>query len=217
VFYLGADSEVGVAATKTFTSTLAVLLQLSGVMASGGNAYTQILGSGVPFLIDGILTNQKDKLRELGQIIANYKNVIFLGRGDNYPVAMEAALKLKEVSYIHAEAIHASEMKHGPIALIDENTLSVFLIGRRRPEFQRVLSNVAEITARGGLVLALVEQGQAINVKDATWTLEVPLVGDFFEPLVTAVYVQLLAYYAAIAKGFNPDRPRSLAKSVTVN
>ncbi|HOZ53642.1 MAG TPA: SIS domain-containing protein, partial [bacterium] len=155
---------------------------------------------------------------EVYKIAQEYKNVsncLFLGRGINFPVALEGALKLKEISYIHAEGYPAAEMKHGPIALIDEN-MPVIVVAPQDNIYEKVISNICEIKARKGKIIAIVSEGD-IKIKElADHVIEVPRVDEMLSPLVTTIPLQLLAYHIAVLRGCNVDQPRNLAKSVTV-
>ena len=142
-------------------------------------------------------------------------NFLYLGRQFNFPTALEGALKLKEISYIHAEGYPAAEMKHGPIALVDRHTPSVFLMPHDQV-YDKVMANLQEIKARGGPIIAVVGEGDTEVAQLADDVIEVPAVADFLQPIVTVIPLQLLAYYIAVARGCDVDRPRNLAKSVTV-
>ena len=151
----------------------------------------------------------------LAQALAGYEHFLYLGRGVNHPVALEGALKLKELSYIHAEGYAAGEMKHGPIALIDER-VPVLAVAPRDPSYDRMFGNVEEVKARGGRVVALCHQGDSELASRADHVLVVPPTPDLLSPLVSVVPLQLLAYHVALVRGCNVDQPRNLAKSVTV-
>ena len=142
-------------------------------------------------------------------------NALYLGRGYNFPVALEGALKLKEISYIHAEGYPAAEMKHGPIALIDEN-MPVFVIATNRSAYEKIVSNIQEVKARKGVVVAVVTEGDEAIKKLADYTIEIPGTEEPFTPLLSVIPLQLLAYHIAVLRGCNVDQPRNLAKSVTV-
>lgn len=204
--FLNAGPEYGVAATKTFTATCLALLELVG---------TRLDREDLCSATEQVFRNEfiKDVSYSL---VAKYPNVLFLGSGDNYAVAREGALKLKEVSYIHAEALPAAEMKHGPIALIDEDTLCVFIVGGETPKQGRVLSNMHEVRARGGQILCVTD-GSVEGVDEVTdYVILHDQVHPWVQPILSAVVLQLIAYHAAVSLGINPDRPRSLAKTVTV-
>jgi glucosamine--fructose-6-phosphate aminotransferase (isomerizing) len=156
-----------------------------------------------------------DRVREIAQRYAHCNNFLYLGRQFNFPTALEGALKLKEISYIHAEGYPAAEMKHGPIALVDKDTPSVFLMPHCHV-YDKVMSNLQEIKARGGPVVAVVGQGDTEAARLADDIIEVPEVEDFLQPIVSVIPLQLLAYHIAVARGCDVDKPRNLAKSVTV-
>ena len=158
-------------------------------------------------------TNQE--IEHLARIFTYAKNCLYLGRGYNYPLALEGALKLKEISYIHAEGYPAAEMKHGPIALIDSE-MPVFVIATRDRLYEKVISNIQEVRARGGRVTALVTEGDEQISKFADHVIELPDTLECFQPLIASIPLQLLAYHIAVCKGKDVDRPRNLAKSVTV-
>jgi len=157
----------------------------------------------------------EDQVRAIALDIAKARDVLYLGRGAMYPLALEGALKLKEISYIHAEGYPAAEMKHGPIALVDRDTPSVFLMPNGQT-YDKVMSNVQEIKARGGPVIAVVCEGDREVGRLADDLIEVPAVEEFLQPIITVIPLQLLAYYIAVARGCDIDKPRNLAKSVTV-
>ena len=163
---------------------------------------------------DGVLA-QSDHIRECANRFIDRENWLFLGRGYNYPVALEGALKLKEISYIHAEGMPAAEIKHGPIALIDE-AMPVVVIATRGSQYEKALANIAEVRARGGRVLAVATEGDDQIVRHAEAVFSVPDVPEPLQPLLTAVPLQLLSYHAAVLRGHDVDKPRNLAKSVTV-
>ena len=156
-----------------------------------------------------------DSIAQLSQIFTYAHNFIYLGRGYNYPVALEGALKLKEISYIHAEGYPAAEMKHGPIALVDAE-MPVIVIATQNGLYEKVLSNIQEIKARKGRVIALVTKGDTVISKIADTCIELPATLECLDPLITTVPLQLLAYHIAVCKGMDVDQPRNLAKSVTV-
>jgi glucosamine--fructose-6-phosphate aminotransferase (isomerizing) len=158
---------------------------------------------------------QADKIEAMSKIFTYAKDFIYLGRGYNYPVALEGALKLKEISYIHAEGYPAAEMKHGPIALIDEE-MPIVVIAPKYGIYEKILSNVQEVKARKGRIIAIVTEGDDKIKQLADYTIEIPEVIDSLSPLLTVIPLQLLSYYVAVAKGRDVDQPRNLAKSVTV-
>jgi glutamine---fructose-6-phosphate transaminase (isomerizing) len=217
-----AGPEIGVASTKAFTTQLTVLACLAIAAgrargAIGDNREAELAAAlmEVPARAAEIL-NHDDKLRDIAQKLSEARDVLFIGRGSSYPIALEGALKLKEISYIHAEGYAAGEMKHGPIALIDEN-VPVIVAAPSDEVFEKTASNVQEAVARGGKVIVFSDaQGlKRMNVKP--WAaLELPKVDPFVAPILYAIPVQLLAYHAAVAKGTDVDQPRNLAKSVTV-
>jgi len=219
--YLHAGPEIGVASTKAFTSQITALLLLGlylarqrGVLSEEeGRAFAVEL-SNLPELVTRTL-ELSEGVAELAKSYAETRNALYLGRGVNFPVALEGALKLKEISYIHAEGYPAAEMKHGPIALIDENMPVVF-VAPHDQVYQKVLANMQEVKARGGRILALTSEGKGDLGRLADHQLYVPPVAPLLSPVVTAIPLQLLAYHIAVLRGCDVDRPRNLAKSVTV-
>jgi glucosamine--fructose-6-phosphate aminotransferase (isomerizing) len=219
--YLHAGPEIGVASTKAFTSQITALLLLGlylarqrGVLSEEqGRAFAVEL-SNLPELVTRTLELSAG-VAELAKVYADTRNALYLGRGVNFPVALEGALKLKEISYIHAEGYPAAEMKHGPIALIDENMPVVF-VAPHDQVYQKVLANMQEVKARGGRILALTSEGKGDLGKLADQQLFVPPVAPLLSPVVTVIPLQLLAYHIAVLRGCDVDRPRNLAKSVTV-
>ena len=168
----------------------------------------------IPDKISKILEHD-EQIAALAKIFTYTRNFLYLGRGYNYPVALEGALKLKEISYIHAEGYPAAEMKHGPIALIDEE-MPVVVIAPRRGNYEKILSNIQEVKARKGRIISVVTEGD-VDVKALSdWSFEIPDTEECFEPILSIIPLQLLAYHIAIAKGRDVDQPRNLAKSVTV-
>lgn len=217
-----AGPEIGVASTKAFTCQLAVLAATAVAVARGRgvisveqeSAYAHMLFE-VPSRMNDALMHDDD-IAKIAQTIAKAQDVLYLGRGADYPLALEGALKLKEISYIHAEGYAAGEMKHGPIALIDEN-MPIIVIAPYGPLFDKTISNMQESIARGGKVVLMSDaQGLAAQGTEAMATVEMPTVDTFIAPLIYSVPIQLLAYHVAIAKGTDVDQPRNLAKSVTV-
>ncbi len=168
----------------------------------------------VPSLISKVL-ELDGRIRDLSKIFTYAHNFIYLGRGYNYPTAMEGALKLKEISYIHAEGYPAAEMKHGPIALID-NEMPTVVIATADSIYDKTVSNIQQIKARGGRVMAIVTEGDTVASAIADYVIEIPEITECLSPLLTSVPLQLLAYYIAVNKGRDVDQPRNLAKSVTV-
>ena len=217
-----AGPEIGVASTKAFTTQLTVLACLAIAAARARDAIdarraATLAGAltEVPSRIAEVLNHDAD-LEALGNELAEARDVLYLGRGTAYPIALEGALKLKEISYIHAEGYAAGEMKHGPIALIDE-AVPVIVVAPSDALFEKTASNVEEVIARGGKVIILSDAaGVARFAGKAHAAVEMPAVDPFVAPLLYAVPVQLLAYHTAVAKGTDVDQPRNLAKSVTV-
>ncbi len=219
--YIHVGPEIGVASTKAFTGQVTVLtmlaLALSKVMGTiDKNEYLTIVKelSLIPEKIKEVL-KLDDKIKSLSCVFTYARNFLYLGRGYSYPVALEGALKLKEISYIHAEGYPAAEMKHGPIALIDSD-MPVVVIATHNTMYEKVLSNIQEIKARNGKVIALVTKGDDTISKIANQTIELPPTIECLEPLLSTIPLQLLAYHIAVCKGKNVDQPRNLAKSVTV-
>lgn len=216
--YLHAGPEIGVASTKAFTSqvTALILLALYFKKERTGILDQELVAEllMIPEEIQGLL-NQADKIKEIAKNLTAAKNILYLGRGINFPVALEGALKLKEVSYIHAEGYPAAEMKHGPIALIDENMFVVFIINHG-PIFEKIISNMQEVKARGGKIIAICDLENDVIKKLADYIIMVPAVSEELSPLINIIPLQLLAYYVADLNGINVDKPRNLAKSVTV-
>jgi glucosamine--fructose-6-phosphate aminotransferase (isomerizing) len=168
----------------------------------------------IPDLIQAAL-GLNDAVAVLARKLAGYQNALYLGRGPNYPVALEGALKLKEISYIHAEGYAAGEMKHGPIALID-GQMPVVALAPRDPSYDRMLGNIEEVRARDGMVIVVCHEGDTEIARRAHEVLAVPAAPDLLAPMVTVVPLQLLAYHIAVLRGLDVDQPRNLAKSVTV-
>jgi glutamine---fructose-6-phosphate transaminase (isomerizing) len=219
--YTHAGPEIGVASTKTFTSTVTVCYLLALALGrerqhlsptDGRKRIEDLLA--IPELITRAISLNPD-VAGLARALAGYSHFLYLGRGVNHPVALEGALKLKELSYIHAEGYAAGEMKHGPIALIDER-VPVLAVAPRDPSYDRILGNVEEVKARGGRVVALGHDGDTELTGRADHVLVVPPCPDLLSPLVSVVPLQLLAYHVALVRGCNVDQPRNLAKSVTV-
>ncbi|NQZ75058.1 MAG: glutamine--fructose-6-phosphate transaminase (isomerizing) [Ekhidna sp.] len=219
--YLHAGPEIGVASTKAFTAQLTVLYMIAlraarnkGTIAE--NRFQQLLRelSLIPSKVEKALLSN-DKIEEISEMFKNASNFLYLGRGYNFPVALEGALKLKEISYIHAEGYPAAEMKHGPIALIDEN-MPVVVIATRDSSYDKIVSNIQEVKARKGVVIAVVSEKDALIPKMADFTIEVPATHESLMPLVSVIPLQLLSYHIAVMRGANVDQPRNLAKSVTV-
>ncbi|WP_412067952.1 glutamine--fructose-6-phosphate transaminase (isomerizing) [Rubrivirga sp. IMCC43871] len=219
--YLHAGPEIGVASTKAFTAQVAVLAQLAlllgderGVLTDDElRTHTEALAA-IPDQIRTVLEGD-DLIRKMARDYRFASNFLYLGRGVNFPVALEGALKLKEISYIHAEGYPAAEMKHGPIALIDP-FMPVVFIATREATYDKVVSNIEETAARGGTIIAITDEGNEGLGELAEYVIEVPKTLDAFEPLLTVVPLQLLSYHIAVMRGCNVDQPRNLAKSVTV-
>ena len=219
--YIHVGPEIGVASTKAFTGQVTVLTMLALALAREKHtvdeeqylAIVRELGQ-IPEKMKEVL-KLNDSIAELSKIFTYARNFIYLGRGYSYPVALEGALKLKEISYIHAEGYPAAEMKHGPIALIDAE-MPVVVIATQNGLYEKVLSNIQEIKARKGRVIAIVTKGDEVISKIADTCIELPGTMECLDPLITAVPLQLLAYHIAVCKGMDVDQPRNLAKSVTV-
>lgn len=219
--YIHVGPEIGVASTKAFTGQVTVLamLALALGMAKGTveqKEYEETIKelTVIPEKIQKVL-EQNDKIKALAQNFKDSRNFLYLGRGFNYPVALEGALKLKEISYIHAEGYPAAEMKHGPIALVDENMPVVF-IATQHPLYQKIISNMQEVISRNGHIIAVVTEGDEQVTKMVDNYIEIPHTLEALSPLLTVIPLQLLSYHVAVAKGLNVDQPRNLAKSVTV-
>jgi glucosamine--fructose-6-phosphate aminotransferase (isomerizing) len=218
--YLHAGPEVGVASTKAFTSQVAALAlvalriaRLRNLSIIQGREFVQALQQ-LPAKIQQVL-DRASEVEKLATMFEGVHNALYLGRGVNFPVALEGALKLKEISYIHAEGYPAAEMKHGPIALIDAN-MPVVVVAPRDAVHPKIVSNVEEVKARGGRIIALISEGDKEIERLADATFVIPTTHDLLSPILTSVPLQLLAYHVAVARGCNVDQPRNLAKSVTV-
>jgi len=219
--YTHAGPEIGVASTKAFTAQVTVLTVMAFYLAQLRGTITQSKLieyltelNEIPELVEKTLKTN-EHVREISEKFKDSSNCLFLGRGSSFPVALEGALKLKEISYIHAEGYPAAEMKHGPIALIDEEMPVVF-IATKHSSYEKVISNIQEVKARGGKVIAIVSEGD-VTVKDmAEYVIEIPQTAEAFVPLVATIPLQLLSYHIAVMRGCNVDQPRNLAKSVTV-
>lgn len=211
--YLECGPEYGVAATKTFTMQCIRLFQMAHPHMHYGTIFSKELSGA----IEQVLA-KRDEVSEFANELTEWEHILYLGRGLLYPIALEGALKMKEVAYKHAEAIHAAEMKHGPIALIDDETLSLFLLTKQDDEYlDKVKNNISEIRARAGTVFLIGDKEAVEKVGDmAERVLIVPSVRAPLQPLVVNVALQLLAYFAATLQGINPDKPRNLCKSVSV-
>jgi glucosamine--fructose-6-phosphate aminotransferase (isomerizing) len=216
-----AGPEIGVASTKAFTTQITVLIMMAlrlakakGTMSNTDyHRYLQELEIIPNKVKEALETNAKAK--EIATVFKNSHNCLYLGRGYNFPVALEGALKLKEISYIHAEGYPAAEMKHGPIALIDEH-MPVIIIAPKQGHYDKIVSNIQEIKSRSGIIIAVVTKGDT-QVRDlADYIIEIPETSDALSPLITTIPLQLLSYHIAVMRGCNVDQPRNLAKSVTV-
>jgi len=221
VLYTHAGPEIGVASSKTFTATLTACYLLALALGRGRGHLTEVDGRKriedlleVPRLMEAALTLD-DRAAALARKLAGYRHMLYLGRGVHYPVALEGALKLKEISYVHAEGYAAGEMKHGPIALIDDQ-MPVVALAPRDPSYDRMVGNIEEVRARDGRVIAICHRDDREIARRADETLPVPAAPDLLAPLVTVVPLQLLAYHIATIRGLDVDQPRNLAKSVTV-
>lgn len=219
--YTHAGPEIGVASTKAFTAQVTVLTlmalhvaRVKGTMSE--SRYRQILFEmeAIPSKIEEVL-KLNDKIKEIANTYKDARNALYLGRGYTFPVALEGALKLKEISYIHAEGYPAAEMKHGPIALIDQE-MPVFVIATKGANYEKVVSNIQEVKARKGKVIAVITAGDKDVKGMADYTIEIPETDEALVPLISVVPLQLLSYHIAVMRGCNVDQPRNLAKSVTV-
>ena len=219
--YTHAGPEIGVASTKAFTTQITVLtmiaLRLAKAKGTLSNSdfrmYLQELEIIPEKVKEALETNEKAK--EIAAIFKDAPNCLYLGRGYNFPVALEGALKLKEISYIHAEGYPAAEMKHGPIALIDES-MPVVVIAPKQGHYDKIVSNIQEIKSRSGKIIAVVTKGDTQVRELADYVIEIPETSDALSPLITTIPLQLLSYHIAVLRGCNVDQPRNLAKSVTV-
>jgi glucosamine--fructose-6-phosphate aminotransferase (isomerizing) len=219
--YTHAGPEIGVASTKAFTAQVTVLTMIAIATAHAkgtinDETYRQLLIelASIPQKVERILT-KAEEIKDISKLFTFASNFIFLGRGLNFPVALEGALKLKEISYIHAEGYPAAEMKHGPIALIDEDMPVVF-IAIKDSSYEKVVSNIQEVKARKGRVIAIVSEGDVTVKNMVDFAIEVPKTHEILQPLLSVIPLQLLSYYIAVLRGRNVDQPRNLAKSVTV-
>ncbi|HMX96094.1 MAG: glutamine--fructose-6-phosphate transaminase (isomerizing) [Bacteroidia bacterium] len=219
--YTHAGPEIGVASTKAFTAQVTVLTLMALQIANKRGTITQsrfraLLNEleTIPSKVE-IALRSNDKVKEISALFKESRNFLYLGRGYGFPVALEGALKLKEISYIHAEGYPAAEMKHGPIALIDEE-MPVVVIATKNSSYEKVVSNIQEVKARKGKIIAIVTEGDVDVRKMADYTIEIPETDDILVPLVSVIPLQLLSYHIAVMRGCNVDQPRNLAKSVTV-
>lgn len=219
--YTHAGPEIGVASTKAFTAQLTVLNMIALIVAQKKGTITEqkmhemlVEMENIPGKVEKAL-QLNDQIKEIAATFKDARNFLYLGRGYNFPVALEGALKLKEISYIHAEGYPAAEMKHGPIALIDEEMPVVF-IATQDSSYEKIVSNIQEVKARKGRVISVVTEGDTLIPKMSEFVIEVPPVHEALMPLVSVVPLQLLSYHIAVMRGCNVDQPRNLAKSVTV-
>lgn len=219
--YTHAGPEIGVASTKAFTAQVTVLTLIAFYIAQqrGTISQSKLIEyltelNEIPTLVDRTL-QCNDRVKEIAARFKDSNNCLFLGRGSSFPVALEGALKLKEISYVHAEGYPAAEMKHGPIALIDAD-MPVIFIATKNSSYEKVVSNIQEVKARGGHVIAIVTEGDTQVREMAEYVIEIPQTDDAFVPLLATIPLQFLAYHIAVMRGCNVDQPRNLAKSVTV-
>jgi len=221
VLYTHAGPEIGVASTKAFTTQVVALYLIALKLGHvAGRLTPDEMGKHLadlrrlPRLVDETLALD-EPVRAIAQQYHHASDFLFLGRGIMFPMALEGALKLKEISYIHAEGYAAGEMKHGPIALIDED-MPVVVIANRSPVYDKVISNLEEVRAREGQVIAIASEGDDAISRSADAVIRVPDLGDYLTAVIVAIPLQLLAYHVAVLKGTDVDQPRNLAKSVTV-
>jgi glucosamine--fructose-6-phosphate aminotransferase (isomerizing) len=219
--YTHAGPEIGVASTKAFTGQLAVLMMVALDIAKHKGTITAeryhnllLELEQIPEKVEAILKNASD-IKAIAEKYKDASDFLFLGRGYNFPVALEGALKLKEISYIHAEGYPAAEMKHGPIALVDEN-LPVVFIATKDPYHEKIVSNMQEIKARKGKIISIYTEGDTTSPSLSNDSFAIPPVDELIAPILTVIPLQLLSYYVGVAKGIDVDKPRNLAKSVTV-
>jgi glucosamine--fructose-6-phosphate aminotransferase (isomerizing) len=219
--YIHVGPEIGVASTKAFTGQVTVMtlfaLALGHELGTIGQQDYEAHIAELAVLPEKMkkILKQDDKIRQIARTLTYARNALYMGRGYNYPVALEGALKLKEISYIHAEGYPAAEMKHGPIALVDQDMPVVF-VATHHQLYKKILSNIQEVCARNGRIIAVVSEGDEAVSKLAEFTVEVPETLGTLAPLLSVIPLQLIAYHVAVAKGLNVDQPRNLAKSVTV-
>ena len=219
--YIHVGPEIGVASTKAFTGQVTVLVLLALALGHEIGSITEKEYrdtidelSRIPAKMQEVL-KQDDRIKRISERFTFAKNFLYLGRGFNYPVAMEGALKLKEISYIHAEGYPAAEMKHGPIALVDAEMPIVFLATHHKL-YEKIISNMQEVKSRNGKILAIVTESDEAIKSIADEVIEIPQTMSALVPLLSVIPLQLLAYHVAVSKGMNVDMPRNLAKSVTV-
>uniref|UniRef100_UPI004047414A glutamine--fructose-6-phosphate transaminase (isomerizing) n=6 Tax=Roseivirga sp. TaxID=1964215 RepID=UPI004047414A len=219
--YTHAGPEIGVASTKAFTAQISVLTMMALMIAEKKGTLSESKYRSLLVELESVPTKVakalllNDQIEEISAIFKDSTNFLYLGRGFNFPVALEGALKLKEISYIHAEGYPAAEMKHGPIALIDEE-MPVVVIATKDSSYEKIVSNIQEVKARKGKVIAVVSEGDTEIPKMADYVIEVPHISDALMPLISVIPLQLLSYHIAVMRGCNVDQPRNLAKSVTV-
>lgn len=220
--YTHAGPEIGVASTKAFTAQLTILSLIALKLGKhnghlSNQEFMKLITEldALPKKVQEVLESTNEITKEIAKQFIDAQNFLYLGRGYNFPAALEGALKLKEISYIHAEGYPAAEMKHGPIALIDEN-MPIVIIAPKQGYYDKIVSNVQEIKARKGKVIAVVNKGDTQVAQMADYVIEFPETSECFSPIIASVPLQLLAYYIAVYRGANVDQPRNLAKSVTV-
>ena len=219
--YTHAGPEIGVASTKAFTTqvTLMAMLAMSMAKKRGTISPTRFQNlldemEALPSKIEKLLESN-DYIQSIAEIYKDAANALYLGRGNCFPIALEGALKLKEISYIHAEGYPDAEMKHGPIALIDEN-MPVFVIATKGPNYEKVVSNIQEVKARKGRIVAIVTKGDTMVREIADHVIEIPDADEVIVPILATIPFQLISYHIAVMRNCNVDQPRNLAKSVTV-
>lgn len=220
--YTHAGPEIGVASTKAFTAQVVALILFALKVARYRGTITNEryerlvdqLGE-VPNMVEWIFATQLDKIKHIAYKYAHAKDFLYLGRGYNFPIALEGALKLKEISYIHAEGYPAAEMKHGPIALV-EDTLPIVFVATKDSYHEKIISNMQEVKAREGMLIAIISEGDEVTTEIADDCIVVPFADEIISPLLSTIPLQLLSYYIGVSKGLNVDMPRNLAKSVTV-
>ncbi len=220
--YIHVGPEIGVASTKAFTGQVTMLTMMAmitgyerGFLTTSDYRHLVEELALIPEKAERLLKDCHEQVKYIAGEFKDATNALYLGRGHNFPVALEGALKLKEISYLHAEGYPAAEMKHGPIALIDEN-MPVFVIATNRSAYEKIVSNIQEVKARKGVVVAVVTEGDETIKKLADYTIEIPETEEPFTPLLSVIPLQLLAYHIAVLRNCNVDQPRNLAKSVTV-
>jgi glucosamine--fructose-6-phosphate aminotransferase (isomerizing) len=219
--YTHAGPEIGVASTKAFTTQITVLTMMALRLAKAKGTLSQTDFHKYLLELEIIPEKVKEaleanvKAKEIASVFKLSHNCLYLGRGYNFPVALEGALKLKEISYIHAEGYPAAEMKHGPIALIDEH-MPVVVVAPKQGHYDKIVSNIQEIKSRSGIIVAVVTKGDTQVRELADYIIEIPETSDALSPLITTIPLQLLSYHIAVMRKCNVDQPRNLAKSVTV-